>query len=29
MSVAEFDKFFRDEVSGTVALAKQAGIKQQ
>jgi tripartite-type tricarboxylate transporter receptor subunit TctC len=29
MSVAEFGKFFRDEVSSTVALAKAAGIKQQ
>jgi tripartite-type tricarboxylate transporter receptor subunit TctC len=29
MSVAEFGKFFRDEVNSTVALAKAAGIKQQ
>jgi hypothetical protein len=29
MSVAEFDKFFRNEVNETVALAKQAGLKQQ
>jgi len=29
MSVAEFGKFFRDEVNGTMALAKAAGIKQQ
>jgi tripartite-type tricarboxylate transporter receptor subunit TctC len=29
MNIAEFGKFFRDEVSGTVALAKAAGIKQQ
>jgi tripartite-type tricarboxylate transporter receptor subunit TctC len=29
MSVAEFGKFFRDEVNETVALAKQAGLKQQ
>jgi tripartite-type tricarboxylate transporter receptor subunit TctC len=29
MSLAEFGKFFRDEVSSTVALAKVAGIQQQ
>jgi tripartite-type tricarboxylate transporter receptor subunit TctC len=29
MNVAEFTRFFRDEVDGTVALAKAAGIKQQ
>ena len=29
MKIDEFGKFFRDEVSGTVALAKAAGIKQQ
>jgi tripartite-type tricarboxylate transporter receptor subunit TctC len=29
MSIAEFDKFFRSEVSETLALAKAAGIKQQ
>jgi len=29
MSLAEFDKFFRDEVNETIALAKVAGVKQQ
>ena len=29
MSIAEFEKFFRDEVASTVALAKAAKIKQQ
>ena len=29
MTLSEFDKFFRDEVSETLALAKAAGIKQQ
>ena len=29
MTLAEFSKFFRDEVSGTLTLAKAAGIKQQ
>jgi tripartite-type tricarboxylate transporter receptor subunit TctC len=29
MSLFEFDKFFRDEVNETMALAKAAGIKQQ
>jgi hypothetical protein len=29
MSLAEFGKFFRDEVNSTVALAKAAGIQQQ
>ncbi len=29
MSVAEFGKFFRDELNSTVAIAKAAGIKQQ
>jgi tripartite-type tricarboxylate transporter receptor subunit TctC len=29
MTLAEFDKFFRNEVSETLALAKAAGLKQQ
>ncbi len=29
MTLAEFSKFFQDEVSGTLTLAKAAGIKQQ
>ena len=29
MTLAEFSKFFRDEVGGTLTLAKAAGIKQQ